>query len=195
VRTGTPFNRLQVPTAIVVLVVLWRLRHKLSLRDLAEMFLTRGFTFTREAVRDWEARVAPLLTAQWRAKRRGKAGQKWHAEETYLKVGGRWCYVYRAIDADGNLVDALLRAVRDLDAAKRFVAQALAVVGHPPEKVTTDGHDSYPRAIRETLCPQIRNLLHRCHYAHHAHYGTRVSLVTRSARAATHTARTPLQVA
>jgi transposase-like protein len=53
-RIGTPFNNLQFPTDIVLLVVLWRLRYKLSLRDLAEMFLVRGFAFTHEAVRDWE---------------------------------------------------------------------------------------------------------------------------------------------
>ncbi len=53
-RTGTPFNHLQVPTDIVLLVVLWCLRYKLSLRDLAEMFLERGFCFTHETVRDWE---------------------------------------------------------------------------------------------------------------------------------------------
>ncbi len=58
-RTGTPFNHLQVPTDIALLVVLWRLRYKRSLRDLAEMFLTRGFTFTHETVRDWEERFAP----------------------------------------------------------------------------------------------------------------------------------------
>ena len=56
-RTGTPFNFLEYPTDIVLLVVLWRLRYKLSLRDLAEMFLERGFVFTHEAVRDWEAQL------------------------------------------------------------------------------------------------------------------------------------------
>jgi len=86
-RTGTPFNHLQVPTDIALLVVLWRLRYKLSLRDLAEMFLTRGFTFTHEAVREWEARFAPLLAERLRAKRRGKAGEKWHADETYMRRG------------------------------------------------------------------------------------------------------------
>jgi transposase-like protein len=55
-RTATPFNFLEYPTDIVLLVVLWRLRYKLSLRDLAEMFLERGWEFTHEAVRDWEAR-------------------------------------------------------------------------------------------------------------------------------------------
>ena len=61
-RTGTQFNHLQFPTDLVLLVVLRRLRYKLSLRDLAEMFLDHGFEFTHEVVRDWEARFAPLLT-------------------------------------------------------------------------------------------------------------------------------------
>ena len=103
-RTSTPFNHLQVPTDIALLVVLWRLRYKLSLRDLAAMFLTRGFTVTYETVREWEERFAPLLTECLRVKRRGKANRKWHADETYVTVDGRWCYLYRAIDADGNLV-------------------------------------------------------------------------------------------
>src|SRR4051794_7878824 len=66
-RSGTPFNHLQFPTDIVLLVVLWRSGYKLSLRDLAEMFLERGFEFTREAVRDWQAPFAPLITQQLRA--------------------------------------------------------------------------------------------------------------------------------
>jgi transposase-like protein len=150
-RTGTSFNHLQYPTDLVLLVVLWRLRYKLSLRDLAEMFLARGFAFSHEAVRDWEARFAPLLTARLRAKRRGMTGTTWYADETYLRVDGRWCYLYRAIDREGNLVDALLSERRDMDAAQRFFARALDTVDHAPEQVTTDGHDAYPRAIRETL--------------------------------------------
>src|SRR5205085_925467 len=89
-RTGTPFNHLQFPTDIVLLVVLWRLRYKLSLRDLAEMFLVRGFAFTHEAVRDWEARFAPLVTQQLRSRRRGKAGHSWFVDEIYVRVSGKW---------------------------------------------------------------------------------------------------------
>src|SRR5256885_11855874 len=65
-RTGTPFNYLEFPTDIVFLVVLWRLRYKLSLRDVAEMFLERGFVFTHETVRNCEARFAPLLRITYR---------------------------------------------------------------------------------------------------------------------------------
>ncbi len=70
---------------------------------------------------------------------------------TYVKVEGRWCYLYRAIDSDGNLVETMLSTTRDMEAAKKFFACALKAVGQPPETVTTDGHDSYPRAVRETL--------------------------------------------
>ena len=62
-RTGTPFTHLQYPTDVVSLVVLWRFRDKLSLRDLSERFLQRGIVFTHEAVRDWERKLAPLLRA------------------------------------------------------------------------------------------------------------------------------------
>jgi len=158
-RSGAPFNDLSVPTDIVFLVVLWRLRYKLSLRDLAEMFLERGFVFSHETVRHWEALVAPLLTPQLRCKRRGQAGKKWHTNETYIKIQGAWCYLYRAIDADGHLVDSMLSIHRDRDAAKRFFTQSVEVVGHGPTQVTTDGHDAYPRAIRETLGLE---LVHRC---------------------------------
>jgi putative transposase len=158
-RSGTPFNFLEYPTDIVLLVVLWRLRYKLSLHDLPEMFLERGWVFTHEAVRDWEARFAPLLADHLRARRRGQAGTSWYVDETYVKVHGKWCYLYRAIDRDGNLVDSRLSEKRDMEAAKCFFQQAVETVGHAPERVTTDGHDSYPRAIRETLGGEV---IHRC---------------------------------
>jgi putative transposase len=119
-RTGTAFNNVQCPTDVVMLVVLWRIRYKLSLRDLVEMFAVRGYEFTHETVREWEARFAPLLSAQLKAKRRGHAGLSWYTDETYVKINGRWHYLYRAIDRDGNLVDTLLSKTRDLAAAKAF---------------------------------------------------------------------------
>jgi putative transposase len=158
-RTATPFNYLEFPTDIVLLVVIWRLRYKLSLRDLAEMFLERGFEFTHEAVREWEARFTPLVADKLRAKCTGQAGRSWHVDETYIRVDGVWKYLYRAIVREGNLVDSLLSEHRDMEAAKRFFNTALEVAEQAPEKVTTDGHDAYPRAIRETLGEEV---MHRC---------------------------------
>jgi putative transposase len=76
-------------------------------------------------------------------------------DETYVKVRGKWYYLYRAIDADGNLVDSRLSEKRDREAAQQFFKHALTVVGHTPERVTMDGHASYPRAVRETLGDQV----------------------------------------
>src|ERR1700730_13258053 len=85
-ETSTPFNYLEVPTDMALLAVVWRLRYKLSLRDVAEMFLERGFVCTYETVRDWEVRFAPLRTEQLRTKRYGKAGKSWYVDETDMKV-------------------------------------------------------------------------------------------------------------
>ncbi len=74
-RSGTLFNHLQVPTGIALLVVLWRLRYKLSLGPGGDV-PHACFTFTHETVREWEERFAPLLTERLRAKRRGRAGKK-----------------------------------------------------------------------------------------------------------------------
>ncbi len=72
-RTGTPFNDLQFPTDIVLMAVLWRLRYKLSFRDVAEFLLQRGFEVSYETIRTWEFRFAPMVTDTLRVKRRGKA--------------------------------------------------------------------------------------------------------------------------
>jgi putative transposase len=69
----------------------------------------------------------------------------------YIKVNGRWCYLYRAIDRSGALVDVRLSEKRDMAAAKAFFLSAKVVTGVTPARVTTDGHDSYPRAIRTEL--------------------------------------------
>ena len=158
-RTGTPFNHLEFPTDIVFQVVVFRLLFKLSLRDLVRMFLMRGYEFSHEAVREWEERFAPLLAEHLRRKRKGKAGSRWYVDETYLKVKGKWCYLYRAIDREGNLVDSMLSSTRDMAAAQRFFRSTLSVVNKPPKQVTSDGHDSYPRAMREALGNEVE---HRC---------------------------------
>lgn len=125
------------------------------------MFIERGFDFTHEAVRDWERRFAPLITQHLRDRRRGRAGKSWYCDETYVKVGGKWCYLYRAIDRDGNLVDSMLSEHRDMAAAKRFFKGAKEVTGCRPERVTTDGHDSYPHAIRRVLGRKVEHRTNR----------------------------------
>src|SRR5215212_2587742 len=160
-RSAGSLNRTQYPSDVIALVVLWRLRHRLTLRGLSEMFLLRGIVFCHAAVRDWEAKLAPALAGERRRRRHGKGGARgrhWRVDETYVRVKGRWAYLYRAIDRDGRLVDTMLSERRDMAAAQAFFRSAKAATGATPERVTTDGHGSYLRAIRSTLG---RRVVHR----------------------------------
>src|ERR687890_2411014 len=124
-RSGGRLNRTQYPSDVIALVVLWRLLYKLSLRDLPEMFALRGMVFSHEAVRAWEAKLTPALAEELRGRRRtGRVGRSWYVDETYIKVDGRWCYVYRAIDGSGALVDVLFSERRGMKAARTFFRSA-----------------------------------------------------------------------
>ena len=158
-RTGTDYNFLEYPTDVVLLVLFHRIRYALSFREVAEMFLLRGFSISHETVRLWEARFAESLGGHVRARRhlRCPPGKHWFADETYVKIKGQWAYLYRAIDSAGNLVDSMLSKNRDMAAAKRLFRGALKKTGEPPTRVTTDGHTSYPRAIEEELGAEVEH--------------------------------------
>src|SRR3954447_9918727 len=117
----------------------------------------RGVVFSPGAVRDGEATLPPARADDLRRHRRGTVGRSWYVDETYLKVHGRWCYLYRAIDRNGTLVDVLFSEHRNMAAAQAFFRSAKAVTGVTPDRVTTDGHDSYPRAIRTELGKRVRH--------------------------------------
>ena len=82
---------------------------------------------SHEAVREWEAKLAPVLAGELRQRRHGKGGagrRSWFVDGTYLKVRGRWCYLYRAIDRNGDLVDTMLSEHRDMAAAQDITGPA-----------------------------------------------------------------------
>jgi putative transposase len=159
-RSNGVLNRTCLPSDIIAFVVFCRLRYRLTLRDLGEILAIRGIEVSHEAIRDWEAKLLPVMGDALRKRRHGTrrgAGISWYIDETYLKVRGRWCYLYRAIDRDGNLIDAMLSEHRDMQAAKAFFRSARATMGFRPDRVTTDGHGSYPRAIRTVLGKPVRH--------------------------------------
>jgi hypothetical protein len=100
-----------------------------------------------------------LLIDNLRRRRGGgsRVRRSWYVDETYIKVNGRWCYLYRAIDRTGALVDVMLSETRGMAAAEKFFRSAKAVTSVTPARVTTDGHDSYPRAIRSQLGADVRH--------------------------------------
>lgn len=100
-----------------------------------------------------------LKTASKR--RAGVPAARLYVDETYIKVNGRWCHLYRAIDRFGALVDMRLSETRDMEAAKAFFRSAKVVTGVIPRRVTTDGHDTYPRAIRTELDEGVKHRTNR----------------------------------
>ena len=159
-RSGGVLNRTCLPNDIIAFVVFCRRHFRLTLRDLSEIMALRGIEVSHESVRDWETKLLPVMGDALRQRRHGTrrgCGSSWHVDETYLKVRGRWCYLYRAIDRDGNLIDAMLSEHRDMRAAKAFFRSARATMGFRPDRVTTDGHGSYPRAIRSVPGKAVRH--------------------------------------
>ena len=132
---------------IIVLCVRWYLRFGLSFRNLEEMMAERNLHVDHVTIWRWVQRYAPELDRRCRRELRPTNGS-WRVDETYLRVAGRWTYLYRAVDSAGATIDFLLSAKRDAAAAKRFFQKALRSPGHPrPRVINVDGNPSYPKAI------------------------------------------------
>jgi putative transposase len=158
-RSGGVLNRTCLPSDIAF-VVFCRLRYRLTLRDLSEILLLRGIEVSHETIRDWETKLLPVMGEALRKRRHGLrrgSGVSWYVDETYLQVRGQWRYLYRAVDRNGNLIDTMLSEHRDMKAAQAFFRSAKATMGFRPDRVTTDGHGSYPRAIRSVLGKKVRH--------------------------------------
>ncbi len=96
----------------------------------------------------WVQRFAPEFAGAARV-RRHVVGDRWHVDETYVRVGGTWRYLFRAIDQFGQVIDVLLSPRRDREAARRFFARAIGQARISPIEVTTDRYRLYPRVIDE----------------------------------------------
>jgi transposase-like protein len=135
---------------IIILCVRWYLRFKLSFRDLVEMMTERGIDLAHTTIMRWIQRYVPEFERRWN-RFAVKAGRSWRVDETYVKIKGRWTYLYRAVDSEGKTVDFLLRAKRDVAAAKAFFRRTFKTQGRLPRAITLDGYQASHRAAREFL--------------------------------------------
>jgi len=129
--------------------VRWYLRYGLSYRDVEELLAERGVEVDHVTVYRWVQRFTPLFADAARPLRHA-TGDRWFVDETYVKIAGRWRYLYRAVDQYGQVIDVLLSEQRDTAAARRFFIRALRH-GPTPVEVTTDKAGPYLRVLDELM--------------------------------------------
>ena len=148
-RCSAAFAGFRFPREVIAVAVRWYLRYGLSYRDVEELLAERGIRVDHVTVYRWVQRFTAEFIEAARPCRR-LPGDRWFVDETDVKVAGRWTYLYRAVDQRGQVIDVMLSTRRDLAAARRFFARALAV-GVRPTEVTTDRAPAYPRVLDEQL--------------------------------------------
>jgi transposase, IS6 family len=134
---------------VITVAVRWYLRYGLSYRDLEELLAERGIEVDHVTVYRWVQRFTPLFADAARPCRHA-AGDRWFVDETYVKVAGRWRYLYRAVDQYGQVIEVLVSKQRDTAAARRFFARALTY-GPAPVEVTTAKAAAYLRVLDELV--------------------------------------------
>ena len=134
---------------IILTCVRWYLRYALSYRDLEEMMTERGLSVDHSTIFRWVQRYSPELDRRCRPHLK-QTNDSWRVDETYVKVRGKWMYLYRAVDSTGQTLDFLLNETRSTRAAKRFFRK---VLGRPnvtaPRVINVDKNPAYIGAVRD----------------------------------------------
>jgi len=140
---------MRFPLEVILVCIRWYAAYPLSYRHLEEMMEERGVQVDHSTINRWSIRFLPLLEKAFRKYKR-PVGVSWRMDETYIKVNGKWKYLYRAVDKAGKTIDFLLTAKRDKEAAMRFFNKAMQANG-VPEKVTMDKSGANKSAIDQII--------------------------------------------
>ena len=169
------FAGFRFPPDVITLAVRWYLRYGLSYRDVEELLAERSITVDHVTIYRWVQRFTPLLIDAARPCRHA-TGDRWFADETYIKIAGRWVYLYRAIDQFGQVIDVLVAEKRDMAATRGFFTRALQH-GPSPTEVTTDRAAAYPRVLDElvpTACQETEQYANNAIEADHGRLKARL---------------------
>ena len=146
--TKISYRGYRFPPEIIQQAIWLYLRFTLSLRDVEDLLAERGVPVSYETVRRWVNHFGPMIAADLR-KRRLKPHTTWHLDEVYLKIDGRMVYLWRAVDAEGEVLDVLVQSKRNKHAAMKLMRKLLKKYAFVPERLVTDDLRSYSAAVRE----------------------------------------------
>jgi transposase-like protein len=149
-RSASAFAGYRFPDDVIALGVRWYLQYRLSYADVAELLAERGVFVDPSAIFAWVQHFAPLYQEAARPHRH-PVRRRWAIDETYIKVAGVPCYVFRAIDELGQVIDVYASPTRDTAAAIAFLRGAVAGSGVRPQRASTDRAAIYPPALAAVL--------------------------------------------
>ncbi len=147
------------PVEIIAHAVWLYLRFPLSFREVEELMLERGVIVSYETVRRWCLKFGQAYANALR-RRRPRPGDKWHLDEVFIKINGELKYLWRAVDADGTVLDILVQNRRDTAATRRFFRTLLKKTCSVPRVVVTDKLRSYGAAHHEVM-PSVEHRSHQ----------------------------------
>ena len=139
------YSGYRFPPEIIQHAIWLYIRFTLSFRDVEDLLAERGIMVSYETVRRWVNHFGPMVAADLR-KRRPKPHTTWHLDEVYLKIDGRMVYLWRAVDAEGEVLDVLVQTRRNKRAALKLMRKLLKKYGFVPDKLVTDELRSYAAA-------------------------------------------------
>ena len=130
------FKGSHFPKNVILYAVFFYVRYSVSYRDLQEIMAERGVEIDHATLNRWVVKYSPQIAAQAQRRKRPTLGS-WRVDETYIRVKGKWTYLYRAVDRDGQTLDFMLSERRNLGAARRFFKKTIASNGIP-NKIVID---------------------------------------------------------
>jgi transposase-like protein len=142
------YSGYRFPSEIIRQAIWLYLRFTLSFRDVEDVLAERGIAVSYETIRRWVNHFGPIIAADLR-KRRPRPHSIWHMDEVYLKIGGRMVYLWRAVDAEGEVLDVLVQSKRNKHAAMKLMRKLLRKYGFVPDQLVTDDLRSYGAAAHE----------------------------------------------
>src|ERR1700735_1234893 len=171
---SNPFRYFNSSPEAIRLVVMMYVRYPLSLRNVEDLLAERGIDISQETIRFWWNRFGPMFAAEIRKRRvahmRGYPQWRWHLDEAFVKVNGTLCYLWRAVDHEGEVLEAVITSERKKAAALKLLRRIMKKYG-APRSIVTDGLRAYSAAMNEIGVAAVRHevgarLNHRAETSH-----------------------------